>query len=120
MSQVATNLKLAYDLIQDPATRCLEHFAVNEDGLKVSPFSENAKKFCSLGSILRVLYGTQAFRKSEGVRLINQMLQGEEYGHLLVASKEHGFDSVLDMQERATEDKFNIVWTSAILLAAAE
>lgn len=120
MSQVFDNLKAAYDRIADPANRSISDYAQNVDGLKISPLSENAVKFCSVGTLIRQLNGSQhATRRSASV-LINRTLQSEEYELLSQACAEHGFQGATDMHDRAFEETFHKVWTYALVLAGAQ
>ena len=120
MSQVFENLKAAYDRIVDPAHRSPKDYALNCDDMKISPLSENAVKWCSVGTLIRQLNGSQhATRRSASV-LINQTLQSEEYELLSQACAEHGFHGATDMHDNASEDIFHKVWTHAMILAGAQ
>jgi hypothetical protein len=109
-------------------SRSHDFFAVNSDGQVISPLSSSAKKFCSVGTLIRQQHGVfepehtksmKTQRKQCG-QLVDQTLQSEEYDYLLTACFQWNFNSVTQMHDSANEEQFTKVWTLAILLAKSE
>jgi hypothetical protein len=113
-------ISAAYALVSGERGRSVGEFARNEDGLKVSPFCDNAVQFCSVGAMVRSMHGAKHCVKSQASHMIRVTLDSPAYGTLYEAVSTAGFASVAEFNDTANDKQFHNTWAYALLLAKQE
>lgn len=122
------NIQKAYEMTVGSERRSRGCYAVNADGDQVSPVCSNARRFCVVGALVRVQHGvieheqhkSRTTLKRQEAKLVNETLNSPEYGCLIEAARYLGWPSVIDFSDVATDDKFDLLFSTAISIAHAE
>ena len=116
----------AYSRVQIYELRAVGAFALDDSGAPKTRVTldtpdlptDHQIALCSIGSLKRSLMGARPSSSKESFSSL--LFNSDAYAYLYCASRQLGFDSVTDMNDKATKDQYHAAWFLAILSSLCE